>query len=452
MKTTSLIPFLATVAGAVTLGAADTPPKSSNSAANLAVVAASTTSFVSGHETINALNDGFMPHNSGDKSHGAYGNWPQSGTQWVQYDWRQPISTNRIEVYWFDDDRGVRLPVACRLKYWDGSGLVPVPGAEGLGIAENTFNPTTFPEITTSRLRLEFDSNGTSSTGILDWRVIDSGKSPNFPPTVSAGVDRFVVGSAETFLTAFVHDDGKPAAAPTIVWRKSAGPGEVAFADAAAAATTARFSAPGEYTLELTANDGSASASASVHVTAVAAPPAAPLGFVWPRRWQVGSPFWRPRIKNQIVNWIPHCVAKINDPNTKEGNMENFVQSAKKLAGQPAQHTGPVFADAWAYNAFESMCLALMVDPEGDAEIAAAQAKMRAIIEDWIPKFLGAQAPDGYLHTMYTIQGIPRWSNKADHEGYLAGYFIEAAIAHCLLTEGRDTRMIDAARRLADRR
>ena len=52
--------------------------------ANLALVATPTTSYVSGHETITALNDGFTPANSNDKRHGAYGNWPQRGKQWVQ--------------------------------------------------------------------------------------------------------------------------------------------------------------------------------------------------------------------------------------------------------------------------------------------------------------------------------------------------------------------------------
>jgi uncharacterized protein len=108
--------------------------------ANLALVAAASTSYVSGHETITALNDGSSPAHSDDKSAGAYGNWPRTGTQWVQYDWNQPIQTDRIEVYWFDDQRGVRLPVACRLKHWDGKSFVAVPGATGLGLEANRFN------------------------------------------------------------------------------------------------------------------------------------------------------------------------------------------------------------------------------------------------------------------------------------------------------------------------
>ena len=430
--------------------AQNTPSAPPAPGANLALVATPTTSYVSGHETITALNDGATPRNSNDKSHGAYGNWPRAGTQWVQYDWPQPISTRAMDVYWFDDHGGVRLPKACRLKSWNGTEFVEVPNATGLGLAENKFNPTTFPEITTSKLRLEFDSEGKSSTGLLDWRVYDSGQSPNFPPTVSAGVDRFVVVSGQTYLNGTVKDDGKPRSTPTVRWSKDSGPGKVTFADTSAAVTTAKFSKQGDYVLKLTADDGQAKASGLVHVTVTPPPPAQHLSFVWPRSYQVTSPFWQARMKSLIVNWIPHCAAKIEDPQTKEGPLENFVQAGKKLAGQPAKHVGPVFANTWTYNTLESMCLALLVDPQGDADIAAAQAKMRKTIDDWIPKILSAQEPDGYIHTLYTIQGIKRWSNKHDHEGYMSGYFLEASIAHYLATGGKDTRMFDAAKRLAD--
>ena len=102
-------------------------------------MATATTSFVSGHETILALNSGHDPQNSNDKRNGAYGNWPQKGTQWVEYTWSQPIHTGKIDVYWFDDHNGVRLPKACRLKYFDGKQYLPVANAAGLGLKENQY-------------------------------------------------------------------------------------------------------------------------------------------------------------------------------------------------------------------------------------------------------------------------------------------------------------------------
>ncbi len=422
-----------------------------NAGVNLAVVAKATTSFVSGHETITALNDDSSPANSDDKSRGAYGNWPRNGTQWVQYEWSRPITTRSIDVYWFDDHRGVRLPKACRLLFWDGNAFVPVREAKGLGLAANRFNTTEFQEVTTAKLRLELDSDGDSSTGILDWKVYDSGKSPNFPPSVEAGIDRVVVLSCATYLDGSVKDDGKAKKTPSILWTKESGPGDVTFADAAAAVTTARFSALGAYVLKLTADDGQTTASDMLGVTVEPPPPAVHLNPVPTKAYAITSPFWRARAKALIVNWIPHCIAKIEDPKVPEGGIENFVQAARKLAGATdAKHVGAPFANAWVYNTLESICAALIVDAQGDKEIAEAQAAMRTTLEAWIPKILGAQEPDGYLQTMYTIQGHRRWSNKFDHEGYNAGYFMDAAVVHYRLTGGKDLRLYEAAKRLAD--
>ncbi len=44
-----------------------------------------------------------------------------------------------------------------------------------------------------------------------------------------------------------------------------------------------------------------------------------------------------------------------------------------------------------------------MVDPQGDPDIIAAQQKMKATLEEWIPIILAAQEPDGYLQTAYTL-------------------------------------------------
>jgi len=67
-------------------------------AANIALVATPSTSYVSGDTSASALNDGIEPRRSRDRSRGSYGNWPRRDTQWVQYDWSVPISTDKVEV------------------------------------------------------------------------------------------------------------------------------------------------------------------------------------------------------------------------------------------------------------------------------------------------------------------------------------------------------------------
>lgn len=422
-------------------------------AVNLALFATPSTSFVSGHETLTAIQDGCEPQAREDHSHGAYGNWPQSGTQWVEYAWSQPVNTRRVEVYWWEDHQGVRLPAACRLLYWNGTAYAPVPNATGLGVEGGRYNVTTFDALTVSKLRLEFTGREKFSTGILEWKVLDSGASPKFAPRVEAGVERIAVLPAPTWLRGEVQ--GGTAG---VAWSKASGPGKVVFAEPAALATTATFSKPGIYELKLTAANGDQRAEDTLKVRVAEAPERPPLAQVPTHAYTVTSPLWRDRTKQLIVNWIPFCIAKLSEPGLKEGGFENFVEAGNKLAGRPFQpHHGPPWANAYSLNTLESMCLALLVEPQGDAELAAAQAAIRAKLDAWIPLILAAQEPDGYLQTRFTLgtpgeqdRPAPRWTHVADHEGYVAGYFIDAAVAHYWLTGGRDRRLYDAAKKLAD--
>jgi len=432
---------------------------------NLAVVAVPSSSYVSGDTTLRALNDGYDPRDSQDARLGSYGNWNRKGTQWVQYDWSQPISTSKIDVYWWADRRAIHAPKASRLLYWDGKGFVLVSDPSGLGVAESQYNTTTFDEVSTSKLRLEIDSDGTFSTGILEWKVYDSGKSPDFPPSVEAGVDRVVALGGKTYLSGAVKTLEGLDTLPTVTWSKASGPGTVAFENANGgtailavnhglkARATATFSVAGDYVLKLTAVKGPLSSSSTLTVKVVLSPPATHLDPVDTKYYKIDSPLWNSRAKALIVNWIPHCINKISDPNLREGGINNFVDAANKLAGKPhGRHRGYVFSNAWVYNTIESICIALMIDPQGDQEIIKAQNAMKATLEDWIPKILAAQEPDGYLQTVFTLSDRQRWSprSRGDHEGYVAGYFLEAAIAHYLMTNKTDARLYNAAKKLAD--
>ena len=431
----------------------------SNTLVNLAVVAKASASNVSGDTSVSALNDGFTPRNSRDNRRGSYGNWPNTGTQWVQYEWSQPVSTKQIEIYWWDDRQGVRLPKACRVKFWDGNNFVEMTNASGLGAAADKVNVTTFPEITTPKLRLEMDGSENFSTGVLEWRVLDSGKSPDFPPRVQAGVDRDVMLGGKTYLNGTVKFL-KPGSASKVIWSQASGPGAVKFEDARTN-VTATFSKPGDYVLKLTAGEGKLAASSTLKVKVVTPPPSNRLEVVYTKPYKINSPFWNARAKALIVNWIPHCIDEINRTNIAknqgDGGIDNFVEAAKALRGEPhAQHKGYVFANAWVHQTVEALCIALMVDAQGDKEILAAQEKMKATLEDWIPKILAAQEPDGYLQTAYTLADRKVWpkrwnpAQRGNHEGYVMGYFIESAINHYTLTGGTDKRLYDAAKKLCD--
>ena len=305
------------------------------------------------------------------------------------------------------------------------------------------------------------------------------------PLNSRAGLERVTVQPGRTYLRAwagygdpprrrrpFERPGTAPPPPPTgpafeATWSKQSGPGDVTFADAHALSTTANFSALGVYQLRLSVNNGQATSTSTLRVSVEAAPPVRQLGAVYTKNFKLSSPFWKARSKALLVNWIPHCIDTINrtDLTVGTGGIDNFIEAGKALRGEPhGLHKGYVFSNAWVHQTVESMSIALMLDAQGDKEILAAQARMRATLDDWIPKILAAQEPDGYLQTAFTLKRAGRdgkvvdsdkfghWdpAHREDHEGYVAGYFLESAINHYQMTGGRDTRLYNAAKKLAD--
>ncbi len=309
------------------------------------------------------------------------------------------------------------------------------------------------------------------------------------PVNAVAGVDRVVMKHGKTYLNGWAGygtpprpgRGGRGAAAPAptgpaprTTWSKVSGPGLVTFADASAPSTTATFSAAGEYVLRVSADNGETTAASTLRVKVELPPPATQLSPVVTTRHTITSPLWSARTKVLITSWIPHCIVQCTRPDIPagrgDGGLDNFIEAAKALRGEPhAAHRGYVFSNAWVHQTVESMSLALMVDPQGDQEIIAAQDRMRATLNEWIPIILAAQHPDGYLQTAFTLRNAPRpggpgypggssqpwterWtpSARANHEGYVAGYFIESAINHYSMTDRADDRLYNAAKKLCD--
>jgi DUF1680 family protein len=296
-----------------------------------------------------------------------------------------------------------------------------------------------------------------------------------------AGIDRVTILPGKTYLRGWAgygdpprsnQNRGRqdPAAAPpagpafTATWAKDSGPGEVRFVDAKALITTATFSTPGAYVLRLTVDNGQSKATSTLNVSVETPPPAKQLDAVYTKNFKIDSPLWNARAKSLMVSWIPHCIDQINrrDLTQGPGGIDNFVEAGKALRGEPhGAHKGYVFSNAWVHQTVEAMSIALMIDPQGDAEILTAHQKMRATLADWIPTILAAQEPDGYLQTAFTLPRVDargnidpgpfaHWERRGDHEGYTAGYFLESAINHYQMTNKKDARLYNAAKKLAD--
>jgi hypothetical protein len=135
---------------------------------SLAAVAAA--SYTSPWESVAAVNDGLEPLTSNDTVNPRWGTWPNAGQQWVTLTWSSAQSLNAAEVYFFDDNGGVRLPASWRLQYWNGSSYVDVPGASGYSRDLNRYNRVTFSSVSTTALRVLLEG-GTTPVGLLEVRT-----------------------------------------------------------------------------------------------------------------------------------------------------------------------------------------------------------------------------------------------------------------------------------------
>ncbi len=98
----------------------------------------------------------------------------------------------------------------------------------------------------------------------------------NQRPVVDAGPNRTIQLSSLAVLDGTVTDDGLPSGSTTTSWTMLSGPGLVTFANAAAIDTTATFSLPGTYLLQLSASDGQLSANDTMTVVVEAPLPPPP--------------------------------------------------------------------------------------------------------------------------------------------------------------------------------
>jgi hypothetical protein len=174
---------------AVLAGGATTAEAAPGQSDNLARSATASASYTSPWESVAAVNDGIDPATSNDTVNRRWGTWPNTGEQWVLLTWASAQSLRSADVYFFDDNGGVRIPAAWRLQSWNGSSYTDVTGASGYPISVNMYNSVNFDAVSTSRLRLVLRS-GAASVGVLELRAyataIGGGNpSPGWSPPAS---------------------------------------------------------------------------------------------------------------------------------------------------------------------------------------------------------------------------------------------------------------------------
>jgi RHS repeat-associated protein len=160
------------------------------------------------------------------------------------------------------------------------------PGTVTFGNSASLATSATFSTPGDYVLRLRASDSALVGQDEITIHVI----APNAPPQVSTGPAQSITLGTSATLSGSVTDDGLPRGTGLFThWSLVSGPGSVTFADPFSPATTAQFSASGEYTLHLTANDTELSASAEVQITVVAPANQAPIAIAGPDQSHTGT-------------------------------------------------------------------------------------------------------------------------------------------------------------------
>jgi hypothetical protein len=174
-------------------------------------------------------------------------------------------------------DDGLPNPPGTLTTTWS---QVSGPGTTTFANASATSTTATFSAAGTYTLQLSANDGALIST---DRVVITVSPvvATNQAPVVNAGPDQTITLPAGASLSGTVTDDGlpNPPGAVTTTWSQVSGPGTTTFANPAARSTTATFSVPGSYTLQLAANDGSLTGTDTVVITVNPATSATLVGY-----------------------------------------------------------------------------------------------------------------------------------------------------------------------------
>ena len=138
----------------------------------------------------------------------------------------------------------------------------------GVTIAPGSLNPMLRNYYVVDR-KVDNDGDPNENDGRL-FEIVAIPLGGNGAPIVDAGPPQTIQWPANsTSLSGFVGDDGHPYPPSTVtaVWSKLSGPGSVSFDNANQAVTTATFSAPGAYVLQLVGNDSALQTLDTVAIT-----------------------------------------------------------------------------------------------------------------------------------------------------------------------------------------
>ncbi|MEU4694737.1 Ig-like domain-containing protein [Actinoplanes sp. NPDC023714] len=173
--------------------------------------------------------------------------------------------------------QGYAPPAQFTVEYDDGDGWKTVPAQARIpAYPRGNLNQVRFPEVTAEKLRITVHHAAGAKTGIKEVQAFDSGvaapDSQDAKPLADAWVDSTYQQDGSVRLLGLAQDDGKPGTAIASSWSVVDAPagGSVAFEQANAPTTIARFTESGRHVLRLTVRSGDETSTKDVVVNASA--------------------------------------------------------------------------------------------------------------------------------------------------------------------------------------
>ena len=143
---------------------------------NLARTAQASASFTSHFDTVEQINDGQIEMSGGRNRWTAFES--PNASDWVQLDWKEPITVSRVELCLWGDGGGVRVPRSFTLQSWNGTAWVEAREQvrEPAQPTLLTPNEISIEPVRTTRLRVTFAHAMPGQSGVSEWLVWGPGK------------------------------------------------------------------------------------------------------------------------------------------------------------------------------------------------------------------------------------------------------------------------------------
>ena len=124
--------------------------------------------------SLTVVNNLYSPSRSNDPGMTDFDWWPRHDTtEWVEYDFAEPVSVSNSQVYWFDDrpDGDCRLPASWSIMYKSGDQWIPVKNTTEYEIAGDKLCSVSFVPVKTNSVRLQVVLPMEHSSGLYKWLI-----------------------------------------------------------------------------------------------------------------------------------------------------------------------------------------------------------------------------------------------------------------------------------------